>query len=76
MAVELIAFHLKRIKTGKKSHDSKRWKRMNTGKPGWRAWSEGGRGRKQPCLYPCLCWVDAVQELYTRHPTSSSRQAL
>lgn len=36
MAVELIDFHLKRIKTGKKSHDSKRWKSVNTGKPGAR----------------------------------------
>lgn len=53
MAVELIAFHLKRIKTGKKSHDSKRWKSVNTSKPGAhmvRRWE----GRKQPCLHPCL----------------------
>lgn len=53
MAVELNAFHLKRIKTGKKSHDSKRWKSVNTSKPGAhtvRRWE----GRKQPCLHPCL----------------------
>lgn len=52
--------------------DGKVWTQANLA----HAQSESGRGRKQSCLHPCLCWVDAVQELYTRHPTSSSWQAL
>lgn len=75
MAVELIVFHLKWIKLERKAmilRDEKVWTQANLA----RTQSEDGRGRKQPCLHPCLCWVDTVQELYTRHPTSSSWQAL
>lgn len=71
MAVELIAFHLKRIKTGKKSHDSKRWKSVNTSKPGAHT-VRGGREGNSLAYIP----VYAVQELYTHHSTSSSWQAL
>lgn len=73
MAVELIVFHLKRIKLERKAmilRDGKVRTQANQAHTHW----VDGRGRKQPCLHPSLCWVEAVQELYTRHPTSSSWQ--
>lgn len=57
MAVELIAFHLKRIKTGKKSHDSKRWKRTNTGKPGAHGQKVGGEGNSLAYIPVCAGWT-------------------